>query len=463
MMVKRWIFFLTVSFIATNVSALNEDSLQKMIVIRSIIFEGNEVTKDFVIQREMRMHVGDAIDASKLNETLEFDRIRILNCKLFSDVSYNLKNWKNDSLDVHYKVKELFYWVANPIFSLADRNFNVWWNEKGKAFNRLNIGGAIARHNFRGRNEEIGAEVQAGFNKRITLYYLNPYLGKSLRHGIKTEFEFETGREIHARTERNKQVFYRNETENPYRYIKLDVRHLYRPGYASTHATGLAFYHFDISDSLFGFQPDFLGGRKSMNYFELNYEYNYQLTDNRMYPEIGWEVQLKATKKGLGIFNQISQSSIYLHLSNYNKISRHISVASHARGRLSFPAKQPFFNNRAMGFRNDFIRGYEYYLMDGSHYGLLRSNLRYKVSDYTLTQSFAPIFQHLPIQAYVKAFGDAGYAYNVHPSNSFLNNRVLTSYGVGLDVVVSYYILMRIEFSFNQLGQNGLFLHSRKE
>ncbi len=440
-----------------------EDSIEEYVYIRKLAFKGNKVTKEFVILREMNIAQGDSIVKSELTKVLNFNKTRILNGKLFSKVDFKIDKGINDSLDITFTVKELFYWAAHPYVVLADRNFNVWWYEMGRKLNRLNVGLDFDRKNFRGRNEEIGGEVQIGFNKHIYLYYHNPFIDKSLKHGMKAVASYNTGKEIHLGTDSNKQVFYRNETQNPFRWYRLELSHLYRPGYAGIHETRLGFNHYTVTDSLLNEQPNYLGGRSKLSYFELYYKFKYDITDDRNYAEHGWELQFDASKKGLGIFNELNQTSFYAHIANYQKLSNRFSTALHLRGRLSFPDKQPFFNNRGMGFKNDFLRGYEYYLMDGSHYGLVRGDVRYKFLDFAAKQKFIPIFQYVPIKAYAKVYADAGYIRNMNPGNSFLNNRPLTSYGVGIDLVISYYVMMRIEYSFNQFGQNGLFLHGRKE
>jgi hypothetical protein len=71
--------------------------------------------------------------------------------------------------------------------------------------------------------------------------------------------------------------------------------------------------------------------------------------------------------------------------------------------------------------------------------------------------------KYIPFRVYVKAYDDVGYAYSKNSGNSFLNNRFLNGYGLGIDIVVSYYAKFRIEYSFNHLNKNGLFLHGSKE
>jgi len=432
--------------------------------IRSIEFVGNKVTKEFVFLREMNLKEGDTVSAYRLEEVLEFNQIRILNSKLFSEVTYLVLNRAADKIDVQFKVRELFYWAVHPYLELADRNFNVWWEQMGRDLNRINIGLDFDRKNFRGRGEEIGGEVQIGFNKHIYLYYDNPYVSKNLKHGIRAIASYNTGKETQTQTDSNKQVFHRIESENPFRWYRAQLSWLFRPAYYGVHELGLGLHHWTITDSLINEQPAFLGmGKNEMSYLEFFYKFKYNNTDDRNYPEQGLEFEFMASQKGLGVFNDVSQLQFYNHIGIYKKLSDRVSLAFHERARLSFGPDQPFLLNRAMGFKNDFIRGYEYYLMDGTHYALARADVRYKFLDFSLRQEYLPIFQHIPIKVYGKTYYDAGYAYNKYQGNNFLNNRFLNSYGAGIDLVVSYYVLLRIEYSFNHLGENGLFLHSRKE
>ena len=48
-------------------------------------------------------------------------------------------------------------------------------------------------------------------------------------------------------------------------------------------------------------------------------------------------------------------------------------------------------------------------------------------------------------------------------TNSILNNKLLYTYGAGFDVLSYYDFVAKIEYSFNQLGEKGLFLHIRRD
>lgn len=448
--------------VITNFTAIAQDSTNHYIHIRNIIFEGNKITKNFVILRELPFAVGDSIKSNAIIETVEYGKQRILNSKLFTEVKYNIKNWEKDSIDIIYKLSELFYYTAHPYFELADRNFNVWWNQFRHDFARINIGADFHRRNFRGRNEDIGLEAQLGFNKHIYLYYTIPYFRGNTKHGMKIEAAYRTGKELQIATDSNLQMFKRYENTNPLTYARLEFTKIYRPAYAATHELKLGLHYLLASDSLLADVPNFLFTKKQF-YPELAYRFYYELTNDRNYPENGWIVDLRASNNGLGISHGFNQSQAYAYVAKFTKLHYRFSHSLVTRARVSYGQTQPYFFNRAMGFTNDFLRGYEYYLMDGSHYAIVRNDIRYKIFDRNVHQDMVPLFKIIPLKLFAKSYADIGYAHMQQPMNNFLNNRILYGGGVGFDLIISYYIHMRIEYSINALGENDLFLHGRKE
>jgi hypothetical protein len=214
---------------------------------------------------------------------------------------------------------------------------------------------------------------------------------------------------------------------------------------------------------MFNEQPDFIKGRKKLSFPELRYRYKFNNCDDRNYPIDGWEIECLMQHKGLGLVKDFNQWQIYSHLAYYQPIYKTLSAAFHFRGRLFGPDNQPYFNYRALGYDNDYVRGYEYYIIDGSHYGIVRTDLRQKIFQYTFQQNILPLLRVLPCSIYLKAFGDIGYARSNNFGNSYLNNKFLHGQGFGLDIVFSYYLKVRLEYSFNRLNENGLFLHLRNE
>jgi outer membrane protein assembly factor BamA len=458
--------FLVIQFI--GLSVLSESTLQaqevseKLLTIREIHFIGNRITKPSFILREMSVKAGDQIAATQLDNVIQSNTQRILNLQLFSQVIPKVDTIDAHTIDLQFEMNEILFWLPQPIFSLADRNFNVWWKEQFHQLDRTNIGLQLTRINFRGRSERIGGTMQLGYNKFFDLYYKIPFIDGKMKRGVGISATYSTGREINFQTNANKIDFYRNENY-PYRFFQTELSYTFRPGYFVIHELNLSYNHYAITQEMYLQNPLYLGGKQKINYLELRFNVAFNNTDVRIYPLKGLEFKTVFTKRGLGIDKDVNQFSVRTEMAYYKKLSKQLSASVVFRGRISFPRHQPYLFERALGFRNEYVRGYEYYVVDGSHYAVVRANLRQRIIDRVIHQRVFPFFHYIPVRLYAKVFDDLGYAYHHQPGNSFLNNRIMHGYGFGIDLVISYYAKFRFEYSFNHLGQNGLFLHGNKE
>jgi outer membrane protein assembly factor BamA len=448
----------------TNLDSLIALNPSKQWIVHGIYFEGNKTTKPKIIEREMSIHKHYIIPNNELASTLSFNQSRILNLQLFTKVLYRVEIFSKDSIDVYFEVSEYFYWIPEPIFGLADRNFNVWWNEQGAKLSRTNLGMTITRMNFRGRNERLGATVQIGYNKFFDAFYKIPYIDRSLKHGLGISATYQTGREINYATDSNKLLFYASNLY-PYKRFQTELTYTFRPGYAFTHEVNLSFNNYTISPELYLKNPNYLGlARKKVNYLELKYQLKYNNTNIRIFPTKGIDLQAFVSRKGLAMDKDISQSIAYAELNTFHPIREGLSVAMTFRGRFAFnDSISPYILNRALGFRNDYVRGYEYYVIDGTHFALLRASLRQKVFERTIEQRYTNLMRFIPIRLYAKVYSDVGFVHGNLSTNSFLNDKLLRGYGFGFDLVLAYIFKFRFEYSFNHLKQNELFLHGNKE
>ena len=162
-----------------------------------------------------------------------------------------------------------------------------------------------------------------------------------------------------------------------------------------------------ITQAMFDKSPNYLGGTRKINFFELKYTIGFNNTDFRIYPLNGIDAKITILKRGLGIDKDVNQFNIRTECSFYQKITSKISTSFVFRGRLAFPQEQPYYFNTGLGYKNEYLRGYEYYVIDGSHYGLLRLNLRHKIIDRVIHQHILPIFKYIPISFYAKAYNDS--------------------------------------------------------
>ena len=109
------------------------------------------------------------------------------------------------------------------------------------------------------------------------------------------------------------------------------------------------------------------------------------------------------------------------------------------------------------------MQGYEYYVIDGVVGGYTKAILSREILNlgFHVKRKKDVIPYRIPFRAYAKTFVNAGYAYHPTPGTNTLNNRMLYSAGVGIDIITHYDFTFKFEWSFNLLGENGLYLHRK--
>jgi hypothetical protein len=109
------------------------------------------------------------------------------------------------------------------------------------------------------------------------------------------------------------------------------------------------------------------------------------------------------------------------------------------------------------------MQGYEYYVVDGVAGAYVKTSLGQKLVNFNIrvpgTKKLAP--QRIPFNIYGKLYGNTGYVHNPVPGDNYLANKMLYSWGMGLDITTIYDFALKLEWSFNQLGQNGIFIHKK--
>ena len=110
----------------------------------------------------------------------------------------------------------------------------------------------------------------------------------------------------------------------------------------------------------------------------------------------------------------------------------------------------------ALGYE-DYVRGYEYYVVDGQSYWLSKTAIKYALIEKTYFEiPYVKMkqFKKSHYSLYFGIFSDLGYVLNEQPENT-LNNSLLWGKGIALDYVTYYDKLLRIEYSINhQYYQN---------
>ena len=448
---------LSVSGIINTVSA---DKPTDKLLINNIFLKGNQKTKDYIIFRELTFAIGDTLSDTelilKLNESTEnLQRLLLFHFVLLQIIE------KEQNIDIVVEVTERWYTWLWPIIEISDRNFNSWL-EKGD-FSRVSYGLFLQQENFRGRLEKLHFLVKLGYQQHVSLLYETPYLNKSKTIGAGLLLEAARERETGYITQNDRLQYYRSDEFLQKRQnATLFVR--YRPQIHISHTLSIGISHYQFSDTLRKLNPAYSGIDKKETLIPMaGYQIKADFRDNRGYPLKGWYAD--ALVEGFGLipgadYNFFTlRTSLRLHVP----LSTRWNLALGTAYKLSSGGLKPRFLNRSLGYDRDYVRGYEYNVIDGDNFWTFKSNLRYAIVPErvaTLHRIKAKQFNTIPYAFYLGMFADAG---QVRPgggnASNHLPGRILSGIGLGLDFVTYYDKVLRAEFSVNREGQTGFFLH----
>lgn len=430
------------------------------VTIRKITIVGNKKTKPHIVTREVPVLEGQAYPMSFILNALQQGRLNLMNTALFVDASVDFTNWYNDSLDVLVDVKERWYYFPFPIFKPVDRNWNVWIDQYNVSFDRVNYGVKFLGNNITGRNDKLNIYLQNGYTRLVALTYENPFVGKSLKHGLSFELSFSQNREINYTTRDNQQIFYRDSSGFIRKKIVIGAGYSYRKGSLERHTVKVNYTFEEVNDTIAVLNPKFFGdGRTRQGFPELYYRYQYLGVNYIPYPTKGFRWDFTFIKRGFGGNMDLWQFNA--KASKYWTLPKKIFYSLQADATLKLPFNQPFYNQPMMGYGDNYMRGMEYYVIDGVAGGMLRNTLRKQIFDLKWKTGLnSRTYGTIPFRIFMKAYGDVGYAYNRNnvTSNNFTNKFLYTG-GLGIDILTIYDVVLRFEYSVNRIGERALFLH----
>lgn len=452
-------FSLLFLFFTPNLAA-QQDSF---FYVKKITVEGNKITKKETIFREMTFAVGDTIPLS--NELLEINRLRILGLSLFNTIEIRPTIDSLRELSLHIVVTESWYIFPIPIFEVADRNFNVWWKEKKGAISRTNIGLRTTHKNITGRADPLRFTIQGGFTQKYSLSYTFPALNKARTLGLFADVVTTTNKEIWYNTEQNKIKSFHHDNNIMLRRIGGTLALSYRPRLFTMHQFLTGYSYYEIADTVPLLNPNFLGKSEYIQRFwTLGYSFIHDTRDFRGYPRRGHHFWVSLLKNGWSK-NEFQSTPLSIYAAQYFPINNSLTLelVTKFRTNLQRPQNLPYNNRRALGFNADYLRGYEYYVIDGETFGFIKSTFRQKLFKTKINlgkKMPLKAFRIVPIAAHLTTYFDTGFAKdNTNTLNNPLNNQTLWSGGVGLDIIYLNDVILQFQLSTNHLKETGLYFH----
>lgn len=454
----------TASPVDTNASrvAILHPVADTFFIIKKIIFEGNKITRQPVMLREIPFKQGDSIEIKKIPDQFAEAKRRLMNMTLFHDVNVAIDHFEGQFLYVKVVLDEKWYLLPFPYFKPIDRNLNQWLFEKGASFSRVDYGVKLYYDNITGSNDKLRFHFITGYTKQLSLSYSRPYIDKAMKWGVNAYFEVGKNREILYNTINDKQQFIKNGIYMK-NFFKSGLEFVYRNAIFTRHTFGIKYSSLRVADTVLQLNPTyFIHGSNSIKYPEVYYNLSYQNLDYIPYPTKGYAGEMTLLKRGFNSKMNLWQLSAK-GLGNWH-LGKKYFYSIMVGGIIKAPFRQPYGNIAFLGYGDMFLSGYEYYVIDGVAGGMAKATLSRQLVNFSLNIPFLKRFTGqglIPLKVYGKVYGNTGYSYNPEPGNNSLSNKMLFGGGFGFDIYTTYDFTLKLEFSMNQLGQNGLFLHKK--
>jgi len=430
-------------------------------IISEIKIIGNKSSKRFIILRELPFNVGDTIKNKDIQNLITLAEDNLLNTLLFNFVTIESAEIDTTHIALYITVEERWYWWPIPIFEIQETNFNTWWETKN--LNRANYGIFLAKENFRGRKERLVFKLQQGYTQEADIRYYKPYLNKNHTQGITVGFSYNQNHEIIYNTTNNKRDFLKLDKQFAQKNIAAKINYEIRPKIYNKHNFEIRYNNLTVNDSVVFLNKDYLSpNNTSSQFISASYSFTRDKRNFKSYATKGYYLSLNLTKNGLGIFDKdLNTFFVTTNLKKYWQLGKNSYFSSSIKGKISL-ADNPYILLGGLGYINNLVRGYEYYVIDGKNYGLFKSQFRYNIFNNVFNVKPLPFnkFNKIPLAIYLGIFFDAGYVddNNFKKTNS-LNNQLIYGSGIALDIVSYYDIVFRVEYSINKQKEYGLFLH----
>jgi len=443
------LFFLNIAFAF---------SAQAQITIRSITIQGNNKTKNYIIQRELPYRIGSVVAADSLEAMNTLAQHQLVNTSLFNEVKIESIMVDSTTADVLIHVKERWYLFPVPYFRWVDRNFSQWWNQQNRSLDRVNYGLNFRQSNFTGNNDRLVIGLITGYTQQAILRYQIPFIDKKLQWGIGVGLQYYTQKEINYNTIADKQVFYKS-NQILRDGFRANTNLTYRPSLFDRYNFQLGVGQENISNEAFLKAPQLLPNfSTSMRYVDFTIGYAKTKFDYNAYPTKGTSVDIAWYQR---LANNAPLSSFQIRNIWAHSLNKTNFLFIESSSQIKFLPNQNYLDQKLLGYGNLQMSGLEYYVVDGNAATIGKFAFHHKLATITLrnpvTKKFLPEVKY---HFWLKLFTQLGYVYSEKALNqNKLSNTLLRTAGIGVDIISIYDFVFKIDYSVNQLGDKGLYLH----
>ncbi|MCX6283345.1 MAG: BamA/TamA family outer membrane protein [Bacteroidetes bacterium] len=448
---------------------LNVGAQDSYVIAGSVSISGNRITHPNIILRELKFQEGDTLKTALLPVILSHAKENIFNTRLFNFVTLDTTlDRLSNRMNLHIEVIERWYVWPIPYIRLSDQDLNAWlrtWD-----WSKLTYGIDFTFYNVRGRNETLKIITHFGFNQKYGFTYKIPYVNKKQTMGVSFGADMDLNHQVAVNTVNNQPNYFNSSDAYPKQLTYAFGDLLLRPNIYVVHTFRLAYSHYYFQDTVLHVPGFSMTYENNQDFANLWYQYKNDHRDVQFYPLHGWYFDLEFNHSmPFGFTHNTFIKSLF---RKYFQMGDRWYYALSMLGKLSLESQQPYYLQQGLGYSREYVRGYEYYVVDGQHYLLFKNNVKFAILPERIEKiNFIKTtkFNTIPLALYANVFVDMGYVYAYRqkaygldevyiPFNS-LQNTLMMGYGLGLDFTTYYDVVISLEGSMNLMGKPGIYIH----
>jgi hypothetical protein len=450
------------------------------IIIKEAQITGNDLTKEWLLTRELDFKIGDTLqtspigkgvdfslkrfapgDSSELSLRLKYSRENLINTNLFLTVDIAVEQIVDNTYRLLISVTERHYWWLFPVVKLNAPNFNEWLRDID--LTAVSMGLFFSHNNLFGTSHQTSLVGYLGKSYAVAWGYRIPWIGQGKKTGLTFGAAYENLYTVeYGSLENKREMLY---AYNSRQVVKLGATLNLRPGLYNYGTIKVSGEWVGVSDSLFALAPEYLAkGKTSNTSMSIYADYAYDSRNSKSYPLFGNYLRGFVNKVGIGLVSKDVDYFFYgIDFHFYQQLSKKFYVAEMFKLENSAGEDHPYYYQLNMTQKKDFLRGYDLYTLKGDQMYFFRSNIKYELVQPSLKKDKKGDeknkFKNLQYAFYLNIFADCGYVVNKFTTDELnpYNNQMLYSWGLGIDFVTYYDMVLRFEYAFTSIRTNGFF------
>ncbi len=454
------LFFAPLSQLSAQAPAFGERVRQKL-VIDSVVITGYRRTQAPLIRSFLEFEAGDTLYLDRLLLSLESSRFHLYRSRLFSEVAVTLIYYRAGHTAIKVTVRERPLISFSTSLQLADRNVTEWWKLHKFSLRRVTAGAGILANNPFGGGEQFSAYFETGFNQAGNVQFILPHLSSDYKWGLEIKAALARQR-IFGLQYRDNRLLY-NESEDFALHEKIYSMALsYRPAAEYLLRTSLSLRSAWAGEEVLARNPLFFGNHEDLHFLKASLEFQMNQSDHFRYPLNGSEFSITLIQRGFSLFSDLKMTELKIKGGLYQKWLPEWYTRHQLKIRISKGEENNYYLQRAFGFGQELVRGYELFVISGQHYVISNNEIKWHALgvDFLSPKSMSRFFPNLPVDLYLKILVDGGVVLNYGADQADrLANRALFGSGIGIDLVLLNEYAFSIAYTVNNMLQKGIYLH----